>query len=140
MTVVVRFPRVMADDMVAYCEAGRPNEACGLLAARGGEIVKVFCMSNVLASPVRYKLGDLEVMAVQDKIDEQGWELIGGFHSHTRTEAYPSPTDVREAWPDQVYVIVSLATEPAAIRAFRILKELGDEAGEIVEVPVEIVG
>ena len=38
-----------------------------------------------------------------------GWQLLGVMHSHTHTEAYPSPTDVRQA-PDETwhYVIVSM--------------------------------
>ena len=68
-----------------------------------------------------------------------GWELGGVFHSHTRTEAYPSPTDVRLASEDVPYVIVSLASDPPSIRAFRILKEnLFDTDGRIEEVPVVV--
>jgi proteasome lid subunit RPN8/RPN11 len=74
-------------------------------------------------------------------LDEKGWELGGVFHSHTHTEAYPSPTDVRLASEDVPYVIVSLADEEPSIRAFRIVKEDWTyPTGEIVEIPVTIVG
>lgn len=126
--------------MVEHCKAGRPNEACGILAARNGEIVKVFAMTNADASPVRYSLDPQEQFVVYQALDEKEWELGAVYHSHTRTAAYPSPTDVRLASEDVPYVIVALATDPPDIRAFRIAKESWDAAtGEVVEVPVAIV-
>jgi [CysO sulfur-carrier protein]-S-L-cysteine hydrolase len=133
--------RAITDEMVEHCAAGRPNEACGILASRNGEMVKVFKMTNASASPMRYSLDPKEQFAVYHKLDDEGWELGGVFHSHTRTEAYPSPTDVRLASEDVPYLIVSLAEEPASIRAFRILKEnWTDESGDVVEVPVVLDG
>lgn len=135
----VRLSRVLADEMVAHCRAGRPNEACGLLGANNGSVVKVFRMSNAAGSPVRYSLDPREQLAAYRKIDESGWQLAGVFHSHTRTEAYPSPTDIRMASEDVPYVIVSLATEPPEIRAFRIVKEKwSDDYGDVREIPVTI--
>ena len=133
--------RTRADEMVEHCVKGRPHEACGLLASAHGKIVHVFRMSNASGSPVRYSLDPKEQFAAYKKIDEAGWELAGVFHSHTHTEAYPSPTDVRMASEDVPYVIVSLAHEPASIRAFRIVKEnWTDSEGEIEEIPVVIDG
>jgi [CysO sulfur-carrier protein]-S-L-cysteine hydrolase len=120
---------------------GRPNEACGILAGKDGKVVKVFKMTNAEASPMRYSLDPKEQFAMYRKLDEEGWDLGGIFHSHTRTEAYPSPTDVRLASEEVPHLIVSLAENPATIRAFRILKESWtDESGDIVEVPVVLDG
>ena len=135
----VKLPVGLADEVVRHCSEQRPNEACGLLAVDNGEIVKVFRMTNIAASPVRYALDPKEQLAVHRKIDEEGWELGGVFHSHTRTAPYPSPTDVRLAFEDVPYVIVSLATEPATLKAFRIRKrQWTDETGEIIEIPLVI--
>ncbi len=137
----VRISQALVDEMIEHCLTGRPNEACGLLGSRDDDIVKVFKMTNADASPVRYSLDPKEQFAVYRTLEEKGWELGGVFHSHTRTEAYPSPTDVREAHEDVPYVIVSLASEPATVRAFRIVKEgWMDPDGEIVEVPVVVTG
>lgn len=140
MTDVLVIPRELADEMVEHCRAGRPNEACGLLAEAGGRAVKVFRMSNAAESPVRYSLEPREQLAAYNKLEENGWEIGGVFHSHTHTKAYPSPTDVRLAMEDVPYVIVSLMKEPAVIRAFRIEKEnWSDAEGRIEEIPVEVV-
>ena len=136
----VRLPRRFAEEIVSHCEAGRPNEACGMVGLAGGEVVKVFRMTNAAASPLRYSLEPREQLAVENTLADEEWDGVP-FHSHTRTEAYPSPTDVRLAVGDIPYMIVSLASDPPSIRAFLIKKESWeDETGEIVEVPVEITG
>ena len=137
----LRIPQPLAEEMVAHCVEGRPHEACGLLAAKDGHVVKVFLMTNVASSPVRYALDAKEQFVVYQALDDHGWELGGVFHSHTRTEPYPSPTDVRMASEDVPYVIVSLASDPPVIKAWRIIKDRWDsEEGDIREVPVAVEG
>ena len=129
--------QALADEMVEHCAAGRPNEACGLLASKDGRIVKLFPMTNASASPVRYSLDPKEQFTVYRRIEDEGLELGGVYHSHTHTEAYPSPTDVRLASEDVPYVIVSFAGKSPSIRAFRIEKESWTaEDGTIEEIPV----
>lgn len=141
MTAGITIERALVDEMLEHCRDGRPFEACGILGARNGRIVKVFKMTNASASPVRYSLDPREQFAVYRKLDQSDWELGGVFHSHTRTAAYPSPTDVRLASEDVPYVIVSLAREPPELRAFRIRKAVWtDETGDIEEVTVTVDG
>jgi proteasome lid subunit RPN8/RPN11 len=135
----VTIERSLFDEMVQHCLAGRPLEACGLLAAADGRVVKVFKMTNASASPLRYSLDAKEQLAVYRTLDERGWELAGVFHSHTHTEAYPSPTDIRLASEDVPYLIISLAFEDPAVRAFRITKESWTDAeGQVWELPVVV--
>jgi len=62
-----------------------------------------------------------------------GNSIIGVFHSHTHTEAYPSPTDVAQAPdPDWHYVLVSLRDIQPVVRSFRIVD------GTIAEEPVSL--
>jgi len=137
----VRIGSDLMAEMITHCELGRPNEACGILASEDGRVVKVFRMSNAAGSPVRYSLDPTEQFAVYRAIDDNGWELAGVFHSHTHTEAWPSPTDVRLASEDVPYLIVSLAEDPPQVRAFRISKaNWTDEQGEVEEVPVTVDG
>jgi proteasome lid subunit RPN8/RPN11 len=139
VTADLVLPAAIARAMVEHCEAERPNEACGLIAASQDEIVEVYPMTNAAASPVRYSLDPKEQLGVYRSIDDAGWMLGGVYHSHTRTEAYPSPTDVRMASEDVPYLIVSLASQPPSIRAFRIVTaNWTDETGEISEVPVVV--
>jgi proteasome lid subunit RPN8/RPN11 len=137
----LQMTRALADEMVEHCRAGVPNEACGILGVKDGEVVKVFRMTNASASPVRYSLDPTEQFAVYSTLEKEGWELGGVFHSHTHTEAYPSPTDIRLATEDVPYVIVSLAEDPPSVRGFRIEKaSWTDTEGRIEEIPVVVVG
>ncbi len=111
-----------------------PNEACGLIAGKDGEPVKVITMKNLDASPVSYRLDPKEQLHVFSEMDDEGWELFGIYHSHTHSEAYPSETDKRLAfYPESRYMILSLSDrENPVMRAFRI------EDGEVVEEELRI--
>jgi proteasome lid subunit RPN8/RPN11 len=121
--------RVFFDEMVAHGLAGFPNEACGLLAGKEERPVRFFAMTNLDASPVTYRLDPKEQLRVFDEMDEQGWDLLGIFHTHTHSEAYPSETDRRQAfYPEASYLVMSLSDRAnPVLRSFRI------DDGEIAE-------
>jgi proteasome lid subunit RPN8/RPN11 len=100
-----------------------PNECCGVIAAQAGVPVKVFAMKNADASATTYRLDGNEQLKVFNEIDEHDWEPWAFYHSHTHSEAYPSPTDLRMAfYPDVRYMVVSLADrESPVIRSFFIV-------------------
>jgi len=91
-------------------------------------------MTNLDASPVSYRLDPKEQLRVFDEMDEEGVELLGIFHTHTHSEAYPSDTDTRLAfYPDAAYLVMSLSDREAPVlRAFRIVE------GEIAEEELTI--
>jgi proteasome lid subunit RPN8/RPN11 len=131
----VRFPRALLDEVIEHAREDMPNECCGIVASDDGAAVKVFRATNAEASPVRYSLEPREQYRITMDIEEQGWDLGAIYHSHTRSEAYPSQTDVNLAfYPDALYVIVSVRDpDNPEVRAFRI----ADERIEEVELPVE---
>jgi [CysO sulfur-carrier protein]-S-L-cysteine hydrolase len=127
----MEIPSAMVDEMIAHARAGLPNEACGVLAGANGRPERVFPMRNAEASPVVYRFDGNEQLRVFGEIEDNGWELLAIFHSHTHTEAYPSPTDRAQAhWRDPVsgeeaaaypgvrYLILSLAEQELVLRAF----------------------
>jgi proteasome lid subunit RPN8/RPN11 len=120
---VVYIPRAMLDEMVAHAMAGRPNEACGMLAGKGDRATKVYPATNAEASPVRYLMEPKDQLHIMQDMEDHDWDLLGIFHSHTHTAAYPSQTDVSLAYyPDALYIIVSLADEAhPVVRAFHIV-------------------
>ncbi len=99
-----------------------PNECCGLIAARDGRAVSVHRATNVAASPLRYEIDGLEQLRIQTEIEDAGLDLGAIYHSHTRSEPYPSQTDINLAfYPDSLYVIVGVAGDEPQVRAFRIV-------------------
>ena len=97
-------------------------------------------MTNVEASPFRFSMDPGEIVKVDTEASDNDWGLLAIYHSHTRSEAYPSDTDVRIAggtaqlWPDVRYVLVSLMDEDnPQVRSFRITD------GAITEEQLEVV-
>lgn len=129
--MTIEIPRDRYEEMLAHLRAGRPNEACGVLAGVDDKVAAVYPMRNAEESPVAYRFDEREQLEVFREVEERGWELLAFFHSHTHTGAYPSPTDIRQAhwespgdegplaaYPGTRYVIVSLMGEGPEARAF----------------------
>ena len=138
-------PRELYNRMVSHARTEFPNEACGVVAGRDGRALRVYPMRNAEASPVVYRFDEREQLRVFNEIDRKGWDMLAFFHSHTHTDAYPSPTDRAEAhwidpetleevpaYPQIRYLILSLMDREPVLRAFRF------EGGEPVEEEVRI--
>jgi proteasome lid subunit RPN8/RPN11 len=127
--MLARIPRTLADEIIEHARAEMPNECCGIVASRDGAAVKLYRATNAEASPVRYGLDPQEQYRIMMEIEDQGWTLGAIYHSHTRSPAYPSQTDVNLAfYPDAVYLIVSLQ-DPGRpdLRGFAIVDSEIDE-------------
>lgn len=121
--------------MVEHCLAGLPEEACGLLAGTPypAEATVCYPTRNVEESARLYRVDPLQHLRADRDAEARGLEIIAVFHSHTHTEAFPSPTDVAQAPdPDWHYVIVSLKYDEPVVRSYRIAD------GGIEEEAVEV--
>ncbi len=113
-------PVVVRDEIVAHARAGLPNEACGILAGRGDRVERFFPAQPDEPSPFYYRIESRDQIRIMNEIDDANLDLVGIYHSHTSSPAYPSRTDAEQAfWPDAVYVIVSLAGSEAVVKGFR---------------------
>ncbi len=132
--MVLRLERGYIDEMIAHAKEDAPNECCGIIAGSDGDARKLYRAVNAEASPYRYSVEPRDLLRIHNDADDRGWEFLAIYHSHTHTEAYPSPTDVRLAagWPDAYYVLVSLMDADPVVRAFRII------GGEVTEEPIEV--
>ena len=122
------------DVMVATCVRALPNEGCGLLLGSAeGVVVEVVASATVADSAKLYEIDSADLLRAYRRADEDGLEVMGVFHSHTHSEAYPSPTDIGLA-PDPRwhYVLISLRDVPTVVRSFHI--EEGSVAEETVDV------
>ncbi|MDP2674724.1 MAG: M67 family metallopeptidase [Dehalococcoidia bacterium] len=119
---MLSLPQTFIDEMIAHALEDAPNECCGIIAGQDGRAVKLFRAQNSEASPYRYNVDPKELFRIYRECDENGWEFIVIYHSHTASDAYPSATDVRLAfWPETYYVLVSLMDRDSpVVRAFRI--------------------
>ncbi|MGO9334182.1 MAG: Mov34/MPN/PAD-1 family protein [Acidimicrobiales bacterium] len=125
------------DEMIAHCLGAYPEEGCGLLTGdvATGTVAAVHPTANLEASARAYTVDPREHLLIDRAAEADGRAVIGVFHSHTRTHAYPSPTDVAQAPdPSWHYVVVSLRDEAALVRSFRIVD------GLVTEEAIEALG
>lgn len=131
----MRISKELVEELVAHAREDAPNECCGMIAASDGAATRVLRAVNAEASPLRYSLDPQDQYRLMMDIDDQGEELGAIYHSHTRSAAYPSQTDVNLAfYPDALYVIVSIVDpDSPEVRAFKIRDGEIDEAELVVE-------
>jgi proteasome lid subunit RPN8/RPN11 len=124
--------------MLEHARAELPIEACGQV---GGDpstrrAVSFHPARNRHASPLRYDIHSEDLVRIVFTIESAGEELLAVFHSHPRSAAVPSPTDVREARYEAVHVIATLA-DPGAGAADALRGWLVKD-GSLLEVAIRI--
>ena len=119
--------------MVGHAYDGLPDEACGLLAGPPGtdRVTTFYPCRNAAGSSRVYTIDPKDHLRADRDAEAKGLEIVGVMHSHTHTDAYPSPTDLAQA-PDPAwhYILVSMADEAPSVRSYRIVD------GNITEEPV----
>jgi proteasome lid subunit RPN8/RPN11 len=154
------FPEELRQAVIAHAREGDPDEVCGILGGRPGEVIRVFPVRNIADEvkpdsgvfrdretqaptggrrPVHYYMDPLDQLRVYREIDDLGLDVVAYYHSHTRSQARPSPTDVRLAHDaSALWVLVSLQdADHPDVRAWRIVKaDETSETGDVIEVPL----
>jgi len=117
----MRVRRTAVDDIVAHARAAAPDECCGLLLGRDDAIVESVRATNVAADPVRrFVLDPKDHIDERRRARERGLAVAGFYHSHPRSPAEPSASDLAEAsYPEHLYLIVSVAGAAPDVRLFR---------------------
>ena len=121
--------------LVGHAYDGLPDEACGLLLGDpdAGVVPRFHPTNNAASSSRVYSIGPRDYLDADDAAADAGLAIVGVVHSHTHTDAYPSPTDVEQAPdPEWHYVIVSLKYGAPVVRSYRIVD------GAIAEEPVVV--
>jgi proteasome lid subunit RPN8/RPN11 len=133
---VVRIPEAIYAEMLAHVVAGYPNEACGALGAKDGRIVKHYPTANAAEHPDDFSIIDpMDLLRIYDDIDEYDGEMIY-YHSHPKSEAYPSSRDKEWAKRNKLYYLIfshQFYPEPPYTRVFWI-----NDDDSVLEGKVEI--
>jgi len=120
--------------MLAHALDGLPLEACGLFAGPAPAdtpgpdglaqvtVTRFYPCENEAKSSKLYTVGGRDFLRSDRDAEDNGWQLLGVMHSHTHTDAFPSPTDVAQAPdPEWHYIIVSLRDDLPSLRSYRIV-------------------
>jgi len=135
---VVRIPKAMYVEMVAHVVAGYPNETCGLLASKDGQVVKNYPTTNAAEHPDDFsEIGTQDLLHIYLDIDEYDGEMHSYYHSHPQSEAYPSHRDIEWAKRNKLYYIIfshQHYPEPPYARVF-----LVNEDDTVLEGKIELI-
>jgi proteasome lid subunit RPN8/RPN11 len=127
----VRISQDLLEQVVEHARRDAPNECCGFVALDDGRAVEVIPVENAAASPLRFEITGPDLLRITD-IEDAGRELVI-YHSHTRSDPYPSQTDINFAahWPGVDWLIVGCkpGQEPV-VRNYRI------DDGQVTETEV----
>ena len=130
----MRISQSLIDEMVAHACEDLPNECCGMVGGVDGEASVVIPVVSSAASPLRFEMDPQGQYNALKAIEDDGKEMLAIYHSHTKSAAYPSQTDVNQAvsWPDAIWVIVSLEDPESPVVKGYWLKDLKVADAELV--------
>ncbi len=118
----MKMARSMYDEIVAHALRDAPDECCGIVSAGDGEAARVYPTENIEHSPFRFVIEPQEQFRIYQEIEDAGLEMGAIYHSHTRSDPYPSQTDINFAasWPGVLWIIVGTAGTEPVVRTYEI--------------------
>jgi [CysO sulfur-carrier protein]-S-L-cysteine hydrolase len=130
----MRIASDLLEQIIAHARRDAPVECCGFVTLQDGRAVEVIPVANIADSPLRFEVGPADLLRLAEIDDGDRQAVI--YHSHTRSPAVPSQTDVNFAanWPGVDWLIVGVAQEQPDIRTWRI------EDGQVTQVEVTVDG
>jgi len=112
-----------------YSENQKPNESCAILFGKDDQVLDLFLTENIENSPVNFTISNKQLIEAYKIAEEKKMEVVGIFHSHPGSDAYPSNTDKKFMQSNPVAWIIYSGINKN-FRAY--LLEL-----DIVEIPIE---
>ncbi|MDO7252730.1 M67 family metallopeptidase [Helicobacter cappadocius] len=119
---------VFFQELINYAKLHSPKECCGYFfgfrdTSNNQNIVKqIFKMNNIHENPK-----DFFMFSPQEQLDalikckKENLEIIGIFHSHPHSKAYPSNEDMKYIYDHRhSYTIISLLEKIPQVKSFRI--------------------
>ena len=79
--------------LTEHAENEEPNESCAILFGKDSLVSEVFLTKNIEESPVNFTISNEQLIEGYKIAEEKRIEVIGVFHSHPNSDAYPSNTD-----------------------------------------------
>ena len=115
--------------LTEHAQKDKPNEACAILFGKDETVSEIFLAENIEKSPVNFTISNDELIDAYKIAEEKKIEVIGIFHSHPNSEAYPSNTDKKFMQGNPVVWIIYSGTNED-FRGYTL-------ESDIQEIPVE---
>jgi len=115
--------------LAEFSENQKPNESCALLFGKNTTVMDLFLTENIEKSHVNFTISNEQLIEGYRIAEEKKMEVIGIFHSHPDSEAYPSNTDKKFMQSNPVVWIIYSGINKN-FRAYVL-------ESEITEIPIE---
>ncbi|MCV0409415.1 M67 family metallopeptidase [Nitrosopumilus sp.] len=112
-----------------YSENQKPNESCAILFGKNDTVSDLFLTKNIEESPVNFTISNEQLIEGYKMAEEKNLDVVGIFHSHPDSDAFPSNTDKKFMQSNPVVWIIYSGINKN-FRAF-ILES------DIIEIPIE---
>ena len=76
-----------------YSENQKPNEACAILFGKNNQVLDIFLAENIDESPINFTISNEQLLEGYKIAEDKKMDVIGIFHSHPNSDAFPSNTD-----------------------------------------------
>ncbi len=88
----------------------KPNESCavlfGTLDSQKTTVKEIFLTENIDKSPINFTISNEQLIKCYKTAEEKKIEVVGIFHSHPNSEAYPSDTDKKFMYSNPVVWVI----------------------------------
>ena len=115
--------------LTEHAENEKPNESCAILFGKENLVTEVFLAKNIEESPVNFTISNEQLIEGYKIAEEKELEVIGIFHSHPNSDAYPSNTDKKFMQSNPVAWIIYSGVNND-FKAYLL-------ESDIVEIPIE---
>jgi proteasome lid subunit RPN8/RPN11 len=108
--MVVKIINSTYDEIIKHAESGYPEEVCGVIIGKNRSVTNFKECRNLNRERARdrYDLDPLSFKEADDWARLNGMEILGIYHSHPDHPSRPSIFDRERAWPDWLYIIISI--------------------------------
>ena len=107
----------------AHAAAAYPEECCGALIGRSGQVLEALPLGNVTDGKKqrRFLVSPEDYRRAEARADDTHSDLVGFYHSHPDHPAVPSDFDLQHAWPNLSYVIAGVMRgQTTELRSWRL--------------------
>jgi proteasome lid subunit RPN8/RPN11 len=107
------------DDVMAHARQEAPRECCGILIGSAATISESARARNLAEGTTRFLIDPQDHVSALRRVRRTGLDVVGFYHSHPQSRAYPSETDVAESgYAGMMHLIVGVADGAPEARLF----------------------
>lgn len=118
----MNIPQNVIDELIEQARKDAPNESCGYLLGRDGDVTENYWMENIDHSSEHFSFAPKDQFAALRYAREHGLKILANWHSHPASPSRPSQEDLRLANDPTIrYAILSLLGGEPKLNSFRIL-------------------